>query len=235
MGGLMFYRKVGICVFFFRRYFGEPGRNIVKNGIPHLVNEFRPHFVIANGENAAHGAGITYEIALELDSYGIDAITGGNHIFDKKVLWEKFDVLPYLLRPANYPEGALGKGYVILRKKDFEKLNFDELQKEYNISVVIPARNEEVNIGKILSALLNQSIKVNEIIVVNDNSSDKTAEIVEHFSKLDNRVRLINLLQEPPDGWIGKSWALWNGVLNSSGDLLILFDADVEPNKVDYR
>ncbi|MBP8657856.1 MAG: glycosyltransferase family 2 protein [Fervidobacterium sp.] len=119
----------------------------------------------------------------------------------------------------------------ILRKEALEQLNFDELRKKFNISVIIPARNEEVNIGKILTALLNQSVKVNEIIVVNDNSSDKTAEIVEHFSKLDNRVRLINLLQEPPDGWIGKSWALWNGVLNSSGDLLILFDADVEPNK----
>lgn len=106
-------------VLFLGDIFGEPGRTVVKNGIPHLVNEFHPHFVVANGENAAHGAGITYEIALELDSYGIDAITGGNHTFDKKVLWEKFDVLPYLLRPANYPEGALGKGYVILKKKEF--------------------------------------------------------------------------------------------------------------------
>lgn len=119
----------------------------------------------------------------------------------------------------------------ILRKEDLGQLKFDGMRKEYSISAIIPARNEEVNIGKILTALLNQSVKINEIIVVNDNSSDKTAKIVEHFSKLDNRVRLINLLQEPPDGWIGKSWALWNGVLHSSGDLLILFDADVEPSK----
>ena len=75
-------------VLFLGDIFGEPGRTVVKNGIPHLVNEFHPHFVVANGENAAHGAGITYEIALELDSYGIDAITGGNHTFDKKVLWQ---------------------------------------------------------------------------------------------------------------------------------------------------
>lgn len=119
----------------------------------------------------------------------------------------------------------------ILKKEDFENLNLDALQKKYKISAIIPARNEEVNIGKILTALLDQTVRIDEIIVVNDNSSDDTAKIVERFSKLDSRVKLINLLQEPPDGWIGKSWALWNGVSQSSGDLIILFDADVEPSK----
>jgi hypothetical protein len=114
-------------VLFLGDIFAEPGRVAVKEGLPKLIEEYRPHFVIANGENAAHGAGITYEIALELHSYGIDVITGGNHTFDKKVLWEKFSLLPYLLRPLNYPEGALGKGYVIVEKKDF-KLGVINLQ-----------------------------------------------------------------------------------------------------------
>ncbi|BAL80610.1 TIGR00282 family metallophosphoesterase [Caldisericum exile] len=100
--------------------FAEPGRTAIKEGLPKLIEEYHPHIVIANGENAAHGAGITYEIALELHSYGIDVITGGNHSFDKKVLWEKFSLLPYLLRPANFPQGAFGKGYVVIEKKDFK-------------------------------------------------------------------------------------------------------------------
>jgi len=106
-------------ILFLGDIFAEPGRSAVKNGLPKLIETYSPHFIIANGENAAHGTGITYEIALELYSYGIDVITGGNHIFDKKALWEKFDLLPYLLRPANYPEGVPGKGFTIVKKKEF--------------------------------------------------------------------------------------------------------------------
>jgi glycosyltransferase involved in cell wall biosynthesis len=96
------------------------------------------------------------------------------------------------------------------------------------ISVIIPARNEETNIEKLLKTLIKQSIELHEIIIVNDNSSDNTANIVEHFSKKSRKIKLINLLEEPPEGWTGKSWALWNGVKNSSGDLLLFLDADVE-------
>ncbi|MEF3244846.1 MAG: TIGR00282 family metallophosphoesterase [Caldisericaceae bacterium] len=103
-------------VVFLGDIFAEPGRNAVKNGLRELIEKYKPNFVVANGENAAHGAGITYEIALEIHSYGVDVITGGNHTFDKKVFWDKFEMFPYLLRPANFPLGALGKGHVVIEK-----------------------------------------------------------------------------------------------------------------------
>lgn len=96
------------------------------------------------------------------------------------------------------------------------------------ISVIIPARNEEINIKKVLNHLINQSVQINQIIVVNDNSSDRTAQIVEEFSKKYENIKLINLSQDPPEGWTGKSWALWNGAQHSCGDLLVFIDADVE-------
>ena len=93
---------------------GEPGRKIVKQLLPELVRTHVPDLIIANGENAAGGFGITPAIAEELFSLGIHVLTSGNHVWDKK------DVEPYLakqdrlIRPANYPEGTLGRGSVVV-------------------------------------------------------------------------------------------------------------------------
>lgn len=95
-----------------------------------------------------------------------------------------------------------------------------------SVSVIVPARNEELNIAKILTALESQTYKNLEIIVVNDNSTDCTKQIVQKFA----RVKLVDLPTEPPNGWVGKSWACWNGYLNSSGEILMFMDADVEPS-----
>lgn len=122
-------------VLFIGDIFGEPGRKILKKGIGKLFSEYNPDFVIANGENAAHGAGITYEIAQEIFSYGVDVITGGNHIFDKRVIWDRFNELPFLLRPANFPEGVPGKGFVVLYKENL-KLGVINLQGRIEMSPI---------------------------------------------------------------------------------------------------
>ncbi|MGJ8454109.1 glycosyltransferase [Pseudothermotoga sp. U03pept] len=95
------------------------------------------------------------------------------------------------------------------------------------VSVIIPARNEEVNLSKLLALLKTQSYSNMEIIVVNDNSTDRTREFVLQHEG----VRLIDLLDEPPKGWVGKSWACWNGYKSSKGQILIFMDADVEPDQ----
>jgi 4,4'-diaponeurosporenoate glycosyltransferase len=89
------------------------------------------------------------------------------------------------------------------------------------ISVIIPARNEEKNLPYILQSLKKQTIEPFEIIVVDDSSSDKTAEVAASYGA---RVIRNSTL---PNGWTGKNWAVWNGFLNCSGDLLIFLDADV--------
>ena len=98
---------------------------------------------------------------------------------------------------------------------------------KFSISVIIPARNEEKNIEKILTHIMNQSVKPDEIVVIDDNSTDRTSEIAGRFPE----VTVIKLKEDPPVGWVGKSWAIWNGVKASKGGLLIFFDADVEPEK----
>ncbi len=85
-----------------------------------IKSEFSPDFIIANGENAAHGAGMTGKVACELFSLGINVLTGGNHSFDKRAIWDKWEDFQFLLRPANFPEGAPGNGYTIIEKNGFK-------------------------------------------------------------------------------------------------------------------
>ena len=94
---------------------GEPGRRLVEAHVPALRRELALDFVVVNGENAAHGNGITERIAREwLDQLGIDVITTGNHAFDVKDIGSCFRSEPRLLRPANYPPGTPGAGHVKL-------------------------------------------------------------------------------------------------------------------------
>ncbi len=95
---------------------GRTGRNALKHFLPEVVEKEKVDFIIANGENAAGGFGITKKVYDELIKLGIDVITSGNHIFDKKEVFQFIDKEERLLRPANYPEGAPGKGYGIYTK-----------------------------------------------------------------------------------------------------------------------
>jgi len=92
---------------------GKPGREIVRRGVGALVARHRIDFVIANGENAAAGFGITPDIADDLFDCGIHVLTGGNHSWDKKEILPYLSRQPRLIRPANYPAGAVGRGRVI--------------------------------------------------------------------------------------------------------------------------
>jgi glycosyltransferase involved in cell wall biosynthesis len=94
------------------------------------------------------------------------------------------------------------------------------------VSVLIPARNEEENIGLVLKDLMHQDYKNIEVIVFNDQSSDRTAEIVEQYALLDNRIKLINS-NALPDGWLGKNFACYSLSAMAKGEYLLFLDADV--------
>lgn len=93
---------------------GRPGRDLVRRGLRAIVATSGVDFVIANGENSAAGFGITREIGDQLFSYGVEVMTSGNHIWDKKEALEYIVREPRLLRPANYPAGAPGHGATLV-------------------------------------------------------------------------------------------------------------------------
>lgn len=105
-------------ILFIGDLFGRPGREMVRLALPALVDLHGVDLVVANVENAAGGFGITREMGDLILGYGVDVMTSGNHI------WDKRETLPYigaetrLLRPANYPAGAPGRGAIVLPARD---------------------------------------------------------------------------------------------------------------------
>ena len=101
-------------VLFIGDIIGEPGRKIIRAQLGSMVEAYHPDLIIANGENAAGGFGITSEIADELLFLGIDVLTSGNHVWDKKEIEPYMAKQNRLIRPANYPEGNPGLGSVVI-------------------------------------------------------------------------------------------------------------------------
>lgn len=117
-----------IKILFIGDIVGHPGRRVVKETLPALVSEHGVDLVLANGENAAAGVGITPPLVEELLGAGIAVLTSGNHVYDKR------EIIPYLrdhpdgrlLRPANYPAGAPGHGFYLGKTRsgiDYAVLN----------------------------------------------------------------------------------------------------------------
>lgn len=95
--------------------FAKPGRKTLAKVLPALKNDRKIDFVLVNAENLHHGKGVSDTMVRELQSYGVDAFTGGNHI------WKVADIVPLLnqsdyplIRPANYPIGTPGRGYAVM-------------------------------------------------------------------------------------------------------------------------
>jgi metallophosphoesterase (TIGR00282 family) len=94
---------------------GKPGRTAVRKLVPDLRSEYGIDLVIANGENAAGGIGLTPDTADELSVSGVDLITSGNHIWAHKEMVASLDSYQQVLRPMNYPRGVAGRGYTIIK------------------------------------------------------------------------------------------------------------------------
>lgn len=102
--------------------FGSSGRAAVQKYLTPIFQTLKPDVVIANGENAAHGIGITPGMCEDLYKSGVDVITLGNHAFDKHEIVKTLNEDTRICRPANYPAGTPGRGHVIHTLDDGRKL-----------------------------------------------------------------------------------------------------------------
>jgi metallophosphoesterase (TIGR00282 family) len=89
---------------------GNPGRTILKKALPAVFKKYDVDYCVANVENAAGGFGVTKEVCDEILDAGVDCLTSGNHIWDKKEILGVVDLIPQLLRPLNYPARQPGRG-----------------------------------------------------------------------------------------------------------------------------
>jgi hypothetical protein len=105
-----------VKVLFIGDVVGATGRSVVEGLLPGLVAAEQPDFVVVNGENAAGGVGITPKVAAALFEIGADAITLGNHAYRHRDVYELLDRDERIVRPANYPKAAPGRGHTVVEK-----------------------------------------------------------------------------------------------------------------------
>jgi metallophosphoesterase (TIGR00282 family) len=156
---------------------GRPGRRAVRRLVPALRREYGLELVIANGENAAGGFGLTPATARELLDSGVDVLTSGNHI------WAQPEILPYLdgelpiIRPLNYPPGVPGNGYLI----NGQVMVVNLIGRTFMSELDCPFRA--------MDQLLNSNLKPRVIIV--DFHAEATSEKMAMGHYLDGRVSAV--------------------------------------------
>lgn len=162
---------------------GEPGRRAVRSVLPRLRHELDLQFVVANGENAAGGNGITPAIAQELFNYGVDVITTGDHVWDQREVLGLLDREPRVLRPLNYPPGAPGRGSVLWQKDSLPPVAVLNLQGR---TFMPPLENPFVAARAEVERLRGQT----PLILV-DFHAEATSEKIAMGRFLDGRVSLV--------------------------------------------
>ena len=171
-----------MIVLFLGDVFGKPGRLILERKLQTIIKENNVDMVIANGENAAGGIGISPDICNGLFDMGIDVVTSGNHIYKKREIYDYIVKQPRLLKPANYPPGTPGRGYYILSHR---KINED------NIAVVnICGRVFIENLDcpfRCMDKIL-ENIKEEVQVIIVDFHAEVTSEKVAMGWYLDGRV-----------------------------------------------
>jgi metallophosphoesterase (TIGR00282 family) len=162
---------------------GRPGRDLVRNGLPAIVECHRIDLVIANAENSAAGFGITREIGDHLLEWGVDVMTSGNHIWDKKEALDYIGAEPRLLRPANYPAGAPGNGSYLARTRDGRSVGV----------VNVMGRVFMLNIDDPFTSVLREieTLKQRTRIVFVDFHAEATSEKIAMGWHLDGKVTAV--------------------------------------------
>jgi 2',3'-cyclic-nucleotide 2'-phosphodiesterase len=170
-------------ILFIGDIFGRPGREIARRAIPALVERESIDFVVANVENSAAGFGVTGDIADTILEYGVDAMTTGNHVWDKKEVLEYIPRQPKLLRPANFPAGVPGRGSYVGRTRTGEPVGVVNVMGRIFMS---PLDDPFVVVLKEIDAMRGKA----RIILV-DFHAEATSEKVAMGWHLDGRVTAV--------------------------------------------
>ena len=162
---------------------GEPGRRACKVLIPRIKEKEKIDFIVANGENMAGGSGVTEKTANELFDSGIDVITAGDHVFNKRESYDLLEREKRLLRPANFPPSAVGSGSVVVKASSGVKVGVINLVGRVFLKTVeCPFSVAQREIEK---------IKKETNVIVVDLHAEATSEKVALGWFLDGKVSLL--------------------------------------------
>jgi 2',3'-cyclic-nucleotide 2'-phosphodiesterase len=171
-----------VNILFVGDVFGQPGRDALLARLPGMVEERAVDMVIANGENAANGAGITSKIAGRLLAGGVDVITTGNHVWRQREVYSFLSSSDRIVRPANYPAGSPGRALTVRQVGDEEVAVVNLMGSIYMDAGVSPFR--------IVDALVDEAVNLAATIIV-DMHAEATSEKVAMGQYLDGRVTAV--------------------------------------------
>jgi 2',3'-cyclic-nucleotide 2'-phosphodiesterase len=162
---------------------GKPGRELLRKGLTALVDHHGVDFVIANIENSAAGFGITKDIGDAIVGWGVEVMTSGNHIWDKKEAIDYIATEPRLLRPANYPTGVPGKGSYVAQSGDGRAVGV----------INVMGRVFMLNIDDPFAIVLREieAMRAKTKIIIVDFHAEATSEKVAMGWHLDGKVTLV--------------------------------------------
>jgi metallophosphoesterase (TIGR00282 family) len=165
---------------------GEPGLLALERQLPALVAEHKAAFTVVNGENAAEGFGMTAQDLNRIFAAGADAVTSGNHVWEKRDFWPVLQSESRMLRPANYPEGSPGRGWVIVPKAGVPWMVLNLQGRELMTAIDCPF--------KTAAAILEHNLLVGAAshpIILVDFHAESTREKEALGFYLDGRVSLV--------------------------------------------
>jgi metallophosphoesterase (TIGR00282 family) len=163
---------------------GRYGRRFLGKALPILKIKFNPGLVIANGENSAGGLGITPKTAKEIFEAGVDVITSGNHIWDKKEVIALLKEDHRIIRPINYPASVPGKGYYIFRARGNDQTEAMIINLQGRVFMEPVVDNPFISIDEFLN-------QVRQKIIFIDFHAEATAEKQAMGFYLDGRVSAV--------------------------------------------
>ena len=170
-------------VLFIGDIIGKPGRDLLQKGLRALVEHYRVDLVVANAENSAGGFGVTKDVGDAILDLGVDVMTSGNHIWDKKEALEYIVGEPRLLRPANYPAGVPGRGSYVAQTGDGRAVGV----------INVMGRVFMLNIDDPLAVVLKEieAMRARTKVIIVDFHAEATSEKVAMGWHLDGKVTLV--------------------------------------------
>jgi metallophosphoesterase (TIGR00282 family) len=160
---------------------GQPGRAFTRDVLRRIIPELQPDLIVANGENAAHGRGLTKKAAEELYDAGVEMITLGNHTFDQKDVLSILEEDERVVRPLNYPPGTPGQGFRICQVKGRSVLIVNLMGRAFLSQLDCPFRAAD--------SILAQFPEIKHILV--DMHAEVTSEKVAMGWYLEGRVSAV--------------------------------------------
>jgi len=172
-----------VKILFIGDIIGKPGRDLLQKGLRGLVEHHGVDFVIVNAENSAGGFGITKDIGDAILDLGVDVMTSGNHIWDKKEAIEYIAGEPRLLRPANYPAGVPGRGSYVAQSGDGRAVGV----------INVMGRVFMMSIDDPFAVVLREieALRAKTKVIIVDFHAEATSEKVAMGWHLDGRVTLV--------------------------------------------